>query len=153
MSRAKAVTHSHGARRDKCTDLAFFAEEFAKLERIIDDSYKEGYAAGVKAGKRLAKGKPELAKARGRQKVLHDILALQFVRNADSLLNNRGFSLGAAVAQYLKLMAPVWKDLNEGKPSRAALMRLYQRIKKGKHKIDPSMRRAYKILKGDRSGN
>jgi hypothetical protein len=54
MSRTKAVTHSHGARRDKCIDLASFAEKFAKLERKIDDSYNEGYAAGVKAGKRLA---------------------------------------------------------------------------------------------------
>jgi hypothetical protein len=147
MSRARAVTLSDGTRRDKCIDLASFAEKFAKLERVIEDSYNEGYAAGVKAGKRLAKGKPEFAKARGRQKVLHDILALQFVRHVDTLLNNRGVSLGAAVAQYLKLMVP----LNGRKPSRAALMRLYQRIEKGKHKIDPSMRRAYEILTGDRS--
>jgi hypothetical protein len=99
---------------------------------------------------RLAKGKPPLAKARGRPKVLDDILALQFVGLVDALLDQRGVALGAAVAQYLDLMAPAWKAFNE-RPSHAALMRLYQRMEKGKHKIDPSARRAYEQLKRDRS--
>jgi hypothetical protein len=155
MSRAKAVTHSHGARRGKGIDLALIDEQFAKLERAIEqaitDAYRKGHTDGVREGKRLAKGKYPYAKARGRQKVLHDILALQFVRQVDSLLNKHGVSLGAAVAEYLNVMAPAWKALDERKPSQGALMRLYQRVKKGKAKIDVSMRHAYEQLERDRS--
>jgi hypothetical protein len=147
------------APRDKGIDLAtakLFVEHSHAIAQGMADRYREGwdagYAAGVKAGKRLAKGKPEFAKAHGRQKGLEDLLALQFVDLVDSLINNRGVSLGAAVAKYHKVMTLAWKDFNEGPPSEDALIRLYQRIKKGKHKIDPSVRRAYEMMqKGDRS--
>jgi hypothetical protein len=69
----------------------------------------------------------------------------------DSLFNKHGVSLGAAVAEYLNVTAPAWKALDERKPSQGALMRLYQRVKKGKAKIDVSMRHAYEQLERDRS--
>jgi hypothetical protein len=115
------------------------------MERAIPEAYRKGHTDGVRVGKRLAKGKYPYAKPRGRQKVLHDI------RLVDSFLNKHGVSPGAAVAEYLNVMAPVWKALDERKPSQAALMRLYQRMKKGKHKIDTRSRRAYEQLERDRS--
>jgi hypothetical protein len=125
MSRAKGIGPAAAKQ---------FVEHTRWIEQAMTDRYREGwdagYATGVKAGKRLAKGKPEFAKARGRQKVLHDLLALQFVDLVDSLRNNRKVSLGAAVAKYRKVMALAWKAFDEP-PSQAALTRLYQRIKEG----------------------
>jgi hypothetical protein len=158
LARANAVTRSKLGKRDWGAELHSLTTKFdraidqatTKFERAIEQAITDAYANGGRAGKRLAKGKSPSAKARGRPKVLDDIWALQFIRHVDSQ-NNRGVSLGGAVAQYLNVMAPVWKDLNERKPSRAALFRLYRRMKKGKHKIDARVRRAYEQLERDRS--
>jgi hypothetical protein len=150
------------AQRDKGSDLETTAEKFAELERAIEqakiDFYKAGYEAGYKAGrdaglkarKRRAKGKSETAKSRGRQKVLPDIWALQFFDYVESC-DRRGLSPGAAAEEYRNLMASAWEDFDERGPSRAALMRLYEKMKKGTDKIDPSVRRIYKRLKRDSS--
>jgi hypothetical protein len=159
LARANAVTRSKLGKRDWGTELHTLTTKFdraieqaiTKFERAIKQAITDAYACGVRAGKRLAKGKSRSAKARGRPKVLDDIWALQFVRHVDSLINNRGVSLVGAVAQYLNVMAPVWKDLNERKPSNAALIRLYRRMKKGNHKIDARVGRAYEQLERDRS--
>jgi len=124
-----------------------FANGLRVIGRLSADINKKQYADSVRAGKRLAKGKSEFAKVHGGQKVLDDIMALQFVDFVDS----SGIALGAAANQFRSQVIEAWKehDLRKEIPSEDALMRLYTRIKKGKRKIESHNRRAYELLKRD----
>jgi hypothetical protein len=118
------------------------------IGRLSADMNKKQYADGVKAGKRLAKGKSEFAKAHGGQKVLDDIMALQFV----DFVDGSGVALGAAAHQFRAHVIEAWKELDliDKIPSADALMRLYKRVKTGKRTIESHNRRGYELLKRGR---
>jgi hypothetical protein len=117
-------------------------------------AYKRGYERGIKAGKRLAKGKPEFPsfgpgtlKSRGAPGALgHKLLRQQFIDCVESLMREGRISLPAAVWRYCHLMSRAWKEV-EGAPElrqeqqerqeqQAQLMRLYKRATKPKLALD-----------------
>jgi len=124
------------------------ADGLRGIGRLGADMYNKGYADGVRAGKRLARGKSEFAKERG-QKILDDIQAMQFV----DFVDGSGIALGAAAYQFRSQLIKAWKELDliNEIPSEDALIRLYTRIKRDKRKIESNNRRAYELLKRDRT--
>jgi hypothetical protein len=118
------------------------------IGRLNADMNKKHYTDGVRAGKRLAKGKSEFAKERGGQKTLDDICALQFV----DFVDESGIALGAAAYHFRSQVIKAWKELDliDKIPSADALMRLYTRIKKGTRQIESHNRQAYELLKRGR---
>jgi hypothetical protein len=135
-----------------------------ELHRQTGELIQAARSEGVKAGKRLAKGKSEFAKPRGRPKLLNDIWALQFVDFVDARLADGRTRLSAAVEEYRHGMARFLKaearsvrakdgikglvldcavfEQNKHE-ARGALMNLYRRIKDGSHKIEDRNRKAY----------
>jgi len=114
--------------------------------RGYEQRCEQAYEQGIKAGKRLAKGKPEYPKAKGHPKILdHGILVLQFTDFVDELMQAKGISVAAAVSQYLAKMSPLWKQIDAPVWSRKQLMSLYERAKKRKA-IAVSDRAAYEML-------
>jgi hypothetical protein len=96
--------------------------------------YDEGYQKGIKAGRRLAKGKsefpttgPGFLKSRGAPKVLgHEALRQQFIDFVDDWMREEGVSLPAAVSKYRDVMKRAWKGIREV-PDQEQLLRLYKR--------------------------
>jgi hypothetical protein len=173
VSRSKAFTHSEAARRAQAEDqFRQIEQKFVDLVRQIDQAraegvdygYEQGYADGIKAGRRLAKKKSQFPKARGRQKTLHDIWALQFVDFVDQRVAD-GKALNAAVEMYRDAMArglkaegafdsellscEVFKQ--EARKARGVLIDLYRRIKNGRHTIEVRNRDAYVAMKHSKS--
>jgi hypothetical protein len=166
MSRAKAGTNSDGGKSEGATSspsaekteenscagtIATRTQSQAKvtqtesddLLRAIEQVYRKGYAAGIIAGKRLAKGKSQFPKPRGGQKTLPDILALHFFDFvAESKMN-----VAAAASSFRDALIRFGGIPGKEIPSLAALMRLHQRMLMEKHKIDKSDRDVYDQLK------
>jgi hypothetical protein len=96
--------------------------------------YDEGYQKGIKAGRRLAKGKSEFPtlKSRGAPKVLgHEVLRQQFIDFVDDWMREEGVSLPAAVSKYRDVMRRAWKGLEKPPELRQEqLLRLYKRDKR-----------------------
>jgi hypothetical protein len=106
----------------------------------IQRAWQGGYKEGIKAGKRLAKGKPEFPvteflKSRGRPKVLgHELLRQQFI-NFVNRMREEGVSLPAAVSKYRQVFGRAWKVLEEPPELRQEqLLRLYKRATKLKQR-------------------
>jgi hypothetical protein len=119
-----------------------FAGRVREIEQASIVSYQKGYAAGIIAGKRLAKGKSQFPKPRGGQKTLPDILALHFFDFvAESKMN-----VAAAASSFRGALIRFGGIPEKEIPSLAALMRLYQRMLTEKHKIDKSDRDVYDQL-------
>jgi hypothetical protein len=116
------------------------------VDELLAEVYQRGFEAGVKSGKRLAKGKSIFPKSHGRPKLLDDILVLQFIDFVDRMSEDGGIALGAAVSIYRNKMTPLWKELRL-RPSQDQLMRLFQKAKRPKFAIDDGVRRAYELLK------
>src|ERR1700733_13856035 len=56
-----------------------FASQLREIQQAITETYQKGYTDGIKAGKRLTRGKAQFSKPRGGQKTLPDILAQRFL--------------------------------------------------------------------------
>src|SRR5262249_22113662 len=101
--------------------------------------YDEGYQKGIKAGRRLAKGKPEFPetgflKSRGAPKLLgHELLRRQFIDFVNDWTREEGVSLPAAVSKYRDVMKRAWKGIGEV-PDQEQLLRLYKRATKLKRR-------------------
>jgi len=105
--------------------------------------YDEGYQKGIKAGKRLAKGKPEFPTtlpgfpgSRGRPKVLGgELLRQQFINFVNRWMREEGVSLPAAVSKYREVFGRAWKVLEKPPELRQEqLVRLYKRATKLKRR-------------------
>jgi hypothetical protein len=167
MSRAKAGTSSDGGKSEGATwspsaekieknscagTIATRTQSQAKvsqtelddlLRRAIQEAYRKGYAAGIIAGKRLAKGKSQFPKPHGGQKTLPDILALHFF---DFVAGSK-MNVAAAASSFRDALIRFGGIPEKETPSLAALMRLHQRMLTEKHKIDKSDRDVYDQLK------
>lgn len=160
MSRPKELLRSNAV-QELTDSISRQLQEFSRqTEELIESAVRDA----LKRGKRLAKGKSEFAKPRGRQKILNDIWALQFVDFVDAHLAD-GKTLGAVVEKYRDGMARfiraegISKDTllditvfeQDKHRARGALMSLYRRIKNGKHKIEAKNLEAYRLLEGLKS--
>jgi hypothetical protein len=105
------------------------------LDEGMNKAYQYGYKEGIKAGRRLAKGKPEFPetgflKSRGAPKLLdHELLRRQFIDSVNDWMLEEGVSLPAAVSKYRDVMKRVWKGKREV-PDQEQLLRLYKRDKR-----------------------
>jgi hypothetical protein len=108
------------------------------------------YNEGIKAGKRLAKGKTQFANPRGHPRMLsHGILVLQFIDFVNGQMTT-GISLGAAVSIYHKLLygSDLWSFSPSFRLTSEQLQTLYKRATKPKSKvISDDDRRIYDISK------
>jgi hypothetical protein len=120
------------------------------LNEFMTKSYQAGYAQGTKNGKRLAKGKPEWPKSRGRPKFPnHEILVLQFKDFVDARMNEDGISLHAAVSKYLDMFRRAWRELTPPpsmiRLTEEQLVSLYKRATK-LNAISDDWRQAYNLM-------
>ena len=101
----------------------------------IQRAWLGGYKEGIKAGKRLAKGKPEFpTTGRGAPKLLgHEILRQQFIDFVHDWMREKEVSLAAAVSKYRDVMRRAWKGISEV-PDQEQLVRLYKRATKLKQR-------------------
>jgi hypothetical protein len=109
------------------------------LTEACRTAYEWSYEQGIKAGRRLAKGKSEFPstgpgalKSRGAPGALgHKFLRQQFIDRVESLMREGGISLPAAVSRYCYLMGRAWKG-EDGAPElrQEQLLRLYKRTTK-----------------------
>jgi len=103
----------------------------------IQRAWQGGYKEGIKAGKRLAKGKPEFPgflNSRGAPKLLgHEILRQQFIDFVHDWMREKEVSLPAAVSKYRDVMRRAWKGISEV-PDQEQLVRLYKRATKLKRR-------------------
>jgi hypothetical protein len=109
------------------------------LNQFLTDAFQLGYKEGIKAGKRLAKGKPEFPttgpgflKSRGAPKLLDgELLRRQFIEFVDDHMHETGVSLPVAVSKYRDVMKRAWKGLDTSEvPNQEQLLRLYKRDKR-----------------------
>jgi hypothetical protein len=115
------------------------------LTKNYGAAYQRGYERGIKAGKRLAKGKSEFPsfgpgtlKSRGAPGALHHkLLRQQFIDYVESRIRESGISPAAAVSSYCDLMSRAWKGL-DGAPElrQEQLLRLYKRATKPRLALD-----------------
>jgi len=104
--------------------------------------WQDGYKEGIKAGRRLAKGKsefpttgPGFLKSRGRPPVLAPLLLEQFIEVVNDWMREEGISLPAAVSKYRHVFGRAWKVLEEPPELRQEqLVRLYKRTTKLKRR-------------------
>ena len=119
------------------------------FNEFMTKSYQAGYEQGIKNGKRLAKGKSEWPKSRGRPKFPdHEILVLQFIDFVDARMNEDGISLHAAVSKYLDMFRRAWRELTPPPMIQLEdeqLVRLYKRATKP-NAISDDWRRTYTLM-------
>jgi hypothetical protein len=102
----------------------------------MNKAYQYGYKQGIKAGRRLAKGKPEFPetgflKSRGAPKLLgHELLRRQFIDFVNDWMREERVSLPAAVSKYRDVMKRAWRGVERVVPDQEQLLRLYKRDKR-----------------------
>jgi hypothetical protein len=167
LARGKSEFPSAGPGKSRCDDSGAFGHKLLQSTGLVSDierlnalmrsvygctldeflteacrrAYEWGYEPGMKAGKRLAKGKPEFPSfgpgtltSRGAPGALrHKLLRQQFIDYVESRMREDRISLPAAVSSYCDLMGRAWKD-EEGAPELRPdqLLRLYKRATKPK---------------------
>lgn len=120
-----------------------FASQLREIQQAITETYQKGYTDGIKAGKRLTRGKAQFSKPRGGQKTLPDILAQRFL---DFVAESK-MDVAPAASSFRDALIHFGGIPEKEIPSVAALMRLHQRMLTEKHRIDKSNRDAYDQLK------
>ena len=110
------------------------------VSEVCQRAWQDGYKEGVKAGRRLAKGKsefpitgPPFLKSRGAPKLLgHETMRQQFIEFVGDWMREEGVSVPAAVSKYRDLMrrSSELKSIGWEVPDQEQLLRLYKRNKR-----------------------